>query len=340
MDRIRILLLRPESDDPSPVDQSLGARLSVVPDVLPYIVIEEDSFHRDDPADLERALAVWEGKVAGVVGAMNVPESMRLGALTERLNLLCFVANNNPVVWQRRRNIFHIGMPTSQTTAAVTAALVRKSNLRRFLLLHDASEFQGCVAATMATALRARGRDARSQVHAPQDAVAIPDGWRPDLIYVVFSSERKALPIARAIRSDATDIPPGTPIVFGRSLLRDTFLTSLGDLPGEFWFVDTAFRRNNTQTENQRRFMNVMATNGIAIPTTNHAFGWDGMRFCALALKAADGNPLHAIDYLESGISLEGASGTCSFSSDNHNGRLEPGPTTLTRWTNHQLEEV
>ena len=338
MERIRILLLRPEGDDdPSPVDQSLGARLSSIPDIL----IEEERFRRGDHADLERTLAGWKGKAAGVVGAMNVPESTRLGELAAQTNLLCFVANNNPVVWQKRRHVFHIGMPTIQTTAAVTAALVQKPELRSFLLLHDPSEFQRRVASSMEGALRAHGRDVKSQVHAPENAIDIPGGWKPDLIYVVFSSERKALPIARAIR----DVAPGIPIMFGRSLLRENFLAALDGQPGEFWpgeywFVDTQFRRNAPRSESQRNFMQVMAANGVTIPTTNHAFGWDGMRFCALALKAAQGNPRAAIDYLESGVALEGASGTCSFSPDNHNGRLGLGPTVLTRWAGHQLGEV
>lgn len=336
MEKIRLLVLRPDSDDPSPVDQSLGARLSAAPDFLPNIVIEEERFRADNLVDLERTLAGWKGKAAGVVGAMSVPESTRLGELAAQMNLLCFVANNNPVVWQKRRHVFHIGMPTLQTTAAVTAALVQKSELQRFLLLHDPSEFQGRVAASMAAALSAHGRDVRSQVHAPETAIDSPGGWKPDLIYVVFSSERKALPIARAIR----DVAPEIPIVFGRSLLRESFLAALDGQPGEFWFVDTQFRRNAPRSESQRHFMQVMAANGVRVPTTNHAFGWDGMRFCALALQAAQGNPRAAIDYLESGVALEGASGTCSFSPENHNGRLGIGPTVLTRWAGHQLDEV
>jgi ABC-type branched-subunit amino acid transport system substrate-binding protein len=331
MEKIRILLLRPEGDGASPADQSLGARLSAGPDV----VIEEERFRPDDAGDLERKLLPCAGKFAGVVGATSMPESTRLGELAEQMNLLCFVANNNPSVWQKRRYIFHIGFPTSQTTAAV-AALAQRPNLKRFLLLHDHNEFQRRVASSMVAILRARGRDVRSQMHAPQDALEIADGWKPELIYVVFSSERKALPIVRAIRNYSAEIP----LVLGRSLLRASFLVSLGDQMGEVWFVDTKFRHTATRTEYQQHFTQVMAANGIEVPTTNHAFGWDGMRFCSLALKAAGGNPSRAIDYLESGIDLDGASGACCFSPENHNGRLGPGPTILTRWANRRLEQV
>jgi ABC-type branched-subunit amino acid transport system substrate-binding protein len=332
MEKIRILLLRPEGDEASPVDQSLGARLSAGPDVF----VQEEYFRRDDADDLESKLLPWAREVAAVVGAARVPESTRLGELAERMNLLCFVANNNPSVWQKRRHVFHIGFPTSQTTAAVAATLVKKPGMQRFLLLHDENEFQHRVASNMEAALRAQGRDVRSQAHAPRDALKISNGWKPDLVYVVFSSERKALPIVQAIRDYSAEIP----LVLGRSLLRASFLTSLGDQAGEVWFVDTSFRHAGSQTENQRRFIQAMAANGTGVPTTNHAFGWDGMRFCLLALKAAQGNPLRAIDFLESGIALEGASGTCCFSPENHNGRLTPGPTILTRWAQHRLEQV
>jgi ABC-type branched-subunit amino acid transport system substrate-binding protein len=324
--------LRPEGDGASPTDQSLGARLSAGSEVI----LQEEYFQRDDLADLERKLISWAGKVAGVVGATSMPESTRLGELAERMNLLCFVANNNPAVWQKRRHVFHIGFPTPQTTAAVAAALVQKSNLQRFLLLHDKNEFQRRVASNMETALKAHGKDVRSQTHAPQDAIDIIGGWKPELIYVVFSSEPRALSIVRAVK----DYAAGIPLLFGRSLLRESFFASLGGEAGEFWFVDTSFRFDALQMESQRLFMQAMSADGVSVPTTNHAFGWDAMRFCAQALKAGRQDPARAIDYLESGVALEGASGTCSFSPENHNGRLGLGPTMLTRWTESRFEQV
>jgi len=157
MEPIRILLFRPESDDPSPVDQSLGARLSALEGpARSEVAIEEEYFRRDDLADLERRLGAWKGKISGVIGATNVPESTRLGELAEEMKLLCFVANNNPVVWQRRRHVFHIGLPSAQTAEAV-AMLLHKTKRRRILLLYDRTEFQRRVASSMEAALRNHG---------------------------------------------------------------------------------------------------------------------------------------------------------------------------------------
>lgn len=332
MTSINILIMRPEDDDVSPADQTLGARLSAGPDSE----IQEQRFRRDQPDDLEKKFAAWEGKIAGVFGAMQVSESQRLGKLAERMNVLCFVANNNPSVWQNRRHVFHIGFPTSQTTAAVAAELVQKTNRRRYLLLHDTTEFQTRVAATMEIRLRGYGMDVRSLAYNPGDALDKGDGWKPELIYVVFSSERKALQAVQALTERAPDIP----LVLGRSLLRESFLQLLRGRAGEFWFVDTNFRRPRVQTESQQQFMRAMTENGMKVPTTNHAFGWDCMKFGALALKAGGGDPQRAIDYLESGVTLEGAGGTCIFSASNHNGRHGLGPTILSRWNNDRFEDV
>jgi len=335
MEPIRILLFRPESDDPSPVDQSLGARLSALEGpARSEVAIEEEYFRRDDLADLERRLGAWKGKISGLIGATNVPESTRLGELAEEMKLLCFVANNNPVVWQRRRHVFHIGLPSAQTAEAV-AMLLQKTKRRRIFLLYDQTEFQRRVASSMEAALRNHGMEVSSQAESSDGEFELVKEWQPDLIYVIFSSEKKALPVVQKIRRHLSQAP----LLFGRSLLRESFLSSLGDKLGETWFVDM-FHRNGTETPSQQHFLRTLSARGVHVPTANHAFGWDAMSFCALGLKAGRGQPLLAIDHLESGAALEGATGTCSFSRDNHNGRSGFGPTTLTRWYKSRLEEV
>jgi ABC-type branched-subunit amino acid transport system substrate-binding protein len=100
------------------------------------------------------------------------------------------------------------------------------------------------------------------------------------------------------------------------------------------------FHRSGRQTPAQTAFFRAMSEHGVKLPTANHAFGWDGLAHCAAALSAAGGDPARAIDYLESGVTLEGASGACRFNPDNHNGRFEPGPHTITRWHDKRLCDV
>src|SRR5437867_8622618 len=315
MEPIRILLFRPESDDPSPVDPSLGARLSALEGpARSEVAIEEEYFRRDDLADLESRLGAWKGKISGVIGATNVPESTRLGELAEEMKLLCFVANNNPVVWQRRRHVFHIGLPSAQTAEAV-AMLLQKTKRRQIFLLYDQTEFQRRVASSMDAALRNRGMEANSQAESADGEFERVKQWQPDLIYVIFSSEKKVLPVVQKIRRHLSQAP----LLFGRSLLRESFLSSPGDQAGEAWFVDM-FHRNGTETPSQEHFLRTLSAREVHVPTTNHAFGWDAMSFCALGLKAGRGQPLRAIDHLESGVAVDGATGTCSLSRDTHNG--------------------
>jgi hypothetical protein len=45
--------------------------------------------------------------------------------------------------------------------------------------------------------------------------------------------------------------------------------------------ADALTPRGTTKTESQRDFMQVMAANGVTVPTANHAFGWDAIKFAA-----------------------------------------------------------
>jgi hypothetical protein len=64
------------------------------------------------------------------------------------------------------------------------------------------------------------------------------------------------------------------------------------------------------------------------------------MTLCCVALAKGGGHSLYAIDYLESGVLLEGVTGQFRFSRENHNGREGPGPTRISRWHNGRLEKM
>ncbi|MBM4260030.1 MAG: amino acid ABC transporter substrate-binding protein [Deltaproteobacteria bacterium] len=332
---IKVLLLKPDSQDPSPVDQSLGARLaSAHAAECSGVAVEEAAFRHGDLADLEKVLSRYRGKVSAVLGATSVPESARLGELAEAMGLLCFVANNNPVVWQRRSQVFHIGLPSSQTATAVAGHLQRRG-CRRIALIHDQTDFQRRVAANMERAIQAHGAAARCYQELTDATLAALSLDGADLVYVVYSSEAKALPVARRVRSRGMTAP----LLFGRSLMRPSFLSNLGANAGEMWFVDM-FSRVAPDGAAVPRFFETLGQAGIAVPTANHAFGWDGMVFCSGAMVAAQGDPAKAIAYLESGVQLNGVTGACSFSAENHNGRTGAGPTVITRWHDGRFEDV
>src|SRR5262245_15202661 len=151
--RLRLLLIRPESSDPSPLDQAQGARLAARYGPARELAdFAEDSFERGNLESLERKLHRRGGQVYGVVGTTSVPEANHLGQLARSLNLLCLVANNNPSVCGGNRHVFHIGLPSRQTAVTVAQAL-RGMGYTRVFLLHDETEFQARVACSVDTAL-------------------------------------------------------------------------------------------------------------------------------------------------------------------------------------------
>ncbi len=329
-----ILLLRSTGDHPSPVDQSLGSRLAAtVVGFSEPLVLEQDSFRRGDLSDLERSLGRWVGKVSGVVGSTGVPESTRLGQLAEQRDLLCFVANNNPAVWQGRSHVFHLGVPTPLTSHSVAQYLARDLGARRVYLLHDDTEFQSLVAGRSGPFLREAGADVRSFPGCQNGWADDVKSWAPDVLYLVYSDERLAVSMIQGLRALSKDLP----VLLGRSLLRQSFLSSLGELAEGLLLLDL-FSRGRPRNEPEGNLTRVLSDSGIDVPTANHGFGWDAMTLCGRALVEAEGDPKSAIRFLESGVQLEGATGYYRFNPEDHNGRSAFNPTTLSLVRNARVE--
>jgi len=325
MSKVSILLLKPIEESPSPTDQSLGAYLAATEGPQrENISLEQETFRHGDLNDLTAAVERWEGRIDGVVGATNVPESTRLGELSEELKFLCFVSNNNPSVWQNRRTVFHIGVPTRLTSAAVAEQLLHKVAARRIYLLHDATEFQTRVADNTASFLKGAGAEVRSTPTTRPDWLDELSAWKPELVFVVVSDEGRALPLVRSVR----EVFPRLPLLLGRSLLRRSFIDAVGSDDEALLFVDM-FQRGALRSEQEAVFAKALAKADVSLPTANHGFGWDAMMLSAGALARASGSLSAAIEYLESGAELAGATGRYQFNREDHNGRETFNPTVL-----------
>jgi ABC-type branched-subunit amino acid transport system substrate-binding protein len=330
-----IAILVPQRESPGTIDQALGARLAALQDGLRCSIdAREIPFRPEQSADLEGRVVALRGQFSAVVGATNVPESTRLGELAEELGLLCFVANNNPSVWNGKRHVFHIGVPSAQTAEAVALHL-KKLGLRRVQLVHDRSEFQERAASCALASLRDAGLKADSRPGAPRPKTDAALDATPDLFYLLYSDEAKALAAARDIGRRAGE----TPLLFGRSLLRESFISALGEDAENAWFVDM-IPRTRRGSPLQERFAAALSEAGVRIPTANHCFGWDLTALSLRALSEAKGDPEAAVDYLESGAVLEGVAGNYRFVPGNHNGRSGIGPTMLSRWKKGRVEEM
>jgi ABC-type branched-subunit amino acid transport system substrate-binding protein len=247
-----------------------------------------------------------------------------LGELSEKLKFLCFVSNNNPSVWQNRRTVFHIGVPTRLTSAAVAEQLLHKVATRRIYLLHDETEFQKRVADNTASFLTDAGAEVRSTPATRPEWLDDLRSWTPELIYLVLSDEARALPLVRSVRG----VFPRLPLLLGRSLLRRSFIDAVGSDDEALLFVDM-FQRGAPRTEQEALFTKALTKAGVSLPTANHGFGWDAMTLSAGALARSGGNLAAAIDYLESGADLESATGRYNFQREDHNGRQLFNPTVL-----------
>jgi len=333
MPKVRILLLKPGGESPSPTDQALGAYLAATEGPQrENISLEQETFRHGDLDDLAAAVRRRQGKFDGVVGATNVPESTVLGKLSEEHQFLCFVSNNNPSVRQHRRTVFHIGVPTRLTSAAVAEQLVRQVGAKRVYLLHDATEFQTRVADNTASFLSGAGAEARSTPATRPDWLDELSAWKPDLVYVVVSDEGRALPLVRSVRG----VFPRLVILLGRSLLRRSFIDSVGKEDDALLFVDM-FQRGVPRTDEEARFTKALTKAGVSLPTANHGFGWDAMTLSAVALGHSGGNLSAAIEYLESGAELVAATGRYRFTRGDHNGRETFNPTVLSRLRSGQV---
>lgn len=333
-ERRRILLLTPTGNHSASEDQACGALLAAAQEACRnLLVLEQDSFRRGEPDELEKTVVRWGDKVSGVVGSTNVLESMRLGEIAEKLHLLCLVSNNNPAVWQGRSHIFHIGIPTPMIAAGVAESLLRDVGVRRIYVLYDETEFQSFLAKTTAELLQSGGAAVHCQPGSKGFSLSHLQSWKPDLLYLAYSNEALALPLARRLRRAF----PNLPLLVGMSLLRETFLASLGELAEGLILVDL-FHRGRPQREQQRILMEALQRAGIKIPTANHGFGWDAMNLCALALAEAEGPASSAVKYLESEIQLEGATGYFHFNPRDHNGRATFNLMTLSHVKNGRVE--
>jgi len=334
MEKVSILLLRPLRKDPSPEDQTLGAFLAAAKGPLrDRITLQQDSFSGGDASNLKTVLSRWAGKVSGVVGATSVLESRPLGDLAEELDLLCFVPNNNPVVWQQRPHVFHIGVQTAMTCAVVVDRIVGDIGAKRIFILHDSAEFQVFAAITTERLLREAGVQAQLSMGSQPEWVREVEEWNPDLFYLVYQKEPMAVQLAQRFRQ----LFPNTTMLVPGSLLRQSFLSKLGNEAERLLLVDV-FRRGHPERPQEISLFNALSDVGTHLPTANHGFGWDAVTVCGLALAEVQGDSRSAVQHLESGTTFQGATGYYSFGTTDHNGRRVFNPIGLSFVRNGEVK--
>ena len=325
MAQIPILLLEPKGGQPSSRDQAEAANLAALlgPENK-NIALEHEFFSPNEADSIEKVVDRWAGGVLGVVGATGVAESKRLGELAQDRRLLCFVANNNPVVWEHRRHIFHIGVPTDLIASAIAEGMVGSIGAKRIFIIRDIVEFQTKLARSVERWLRRNGHEVQTQSGHEEDAPNSVKQFEPDAVFFACSDTALVLPWICELRRAL----PKVYLLIGMSQLRSTFPLQVAD--ERVLFVDL-FCRSRPKRQAEKTFMATLTTAGKAIPTPNHGFGWDTMSLCSGALIAAKGDVTAAIRNLESGARYEGATGYFEFGRENHNGRETFNPVVISQ---------
>jgi len=268
-----------------------------------------------------------------LLGALNVPLSIRSAQWAEQHSLLYVTANNNPLVRDGRRRVFHIGVPSEITTLATARYLAQQRGAKKVCVLHASGEFQAYAASCAVKAFGDLGVSAEGTVIPPEpldDAALlgrVADS-SPDAVFLLDSDLGRVVPLAKAAHAMGR-FPP---ILYARGMVCREFVDQAGPAAEGADFVDIFLRDERAPDEEKALRSGLERAAPGAIATASHGFGWDGLRL--LVAAAGAGPDVDAqVAFLERLSGYHGATGDLSFSAANHNGREGNDPTTFARLT-------
>ncbi len=323
----------------SPEEQLLGAQLaaSYTRGRWPNDTLHIDLVERrvaDDPAAAEAAateLVERDGCVA-LMGMSSVPVSTRLGEWCEDRGMLFMAANNNPVVRKGKHWVFGIGVPSEVTGEGTARALDEALGAKRVYLIHQLGEFQTYAAQCAEAAMTRRGIIVEvgelGDVASNDLLIDRVLAWGPDAVCLYSGSELEESTAFMHATHETRDWPP---TLLSRSMLCKEFAELCGTAAEGHYFVDM-FLRDERATEQERALLDALATHDpTSLATANHAFGWDGFRLVAEAIRAGGEDPEAQLFYIEGLKDYPGVTGKLTFGAEDHNGHFDYDPTTVSR---------
>jgi ABC-type branched-subunit amino acid transport system substrate-binding protein len=276
-----------------------------------------------------------------LLGALNVPHSIRTAEWCEEHRIVYATANNNPLVGSGRRHVFHIGVPSEITGDAIARFLIGERGAKRIGLLHAGNEFQVHAAGCTASSFTKQGAEVQQLAlddSGAADAATLEQlkAWRPDAVMIYDSEAHRQVRLTRL----AHDIGGFPPFVHARGMLCREFRDGAGSAAEGHFFVDMFLRSATAPAEEQALHRFLAAAEPDAMATASHCFGWDELRLLATAWGAAGPHADNQIAYLESLRSYPGAGGPLTFTERDHNGRWSQDPTTIAELVNGQFVVV
>lgn len=326
-------------------EQYLGARLAaeytreIAPATDPDFVLVERPVATESAVEIAARELTDDESCAMLLGALNVPHSIRAAQWAEDHGCLYVTANNNPLVWAGRRHVFHIGVPSEITGRAAARFVVDGRGAGRVAVLHTAGDFQVYAAACTAAALVDRG-GAVEQRELGADPATDPAlfrelrDWQADAMCLLGSELDRLAGVVRQVQ------PRGGPslILHPRGMLCREFADAAGSAAEGHYFTDLYLRSTAAPVEEQALHRGLASVNPRLVATASHGFGWDGLRLLIHAWNAAGPRPDDQASCLEALVEYHGATGDLSFDERDHNGRWQHDPTTVAQLVGDEFQ--
>ncbi len=264
-----------------------------------------------------------------LVGVLTAALSAELAEWADKAGVLYLTANNRPSVWNGRRHVFHIGVPSEVTGRSVIQHILAQG-VRRAVILYRPGPPEEYNVNTLAAESAAKfateeGMDAR--LYSLESGLW--DGSNrtmDDEAVCIFNSDvPKIAELVMRLRSANKDAL----IVLSRSMLCRDFIELAGDAGEGCNVVDLFFRSDDASAEERALMHGLAATDARLVATANHGFGWDCLRLTSKALQEAGTDAADQVALLEGLDKYQGSTGPFAFSSQDHNGRRRYNPTTI-----------
>jgi ABC-type branched-subunit amino acid transport system substrate-binding protein len=264
-----------------------------------------------------------------LLGVLPVPLSIEAAKWAHAHGILYSTGNNNPLLWQGRKHVFHIGVPSEITASASMTYLSGERGAKRVAVLHTPGEFQVFAAECMIEAATKLGVDASAidaGLDSSRDADVMRqiDAHRADAVIVMGSELDRVGGLVPQLAAG------GRPTLLARGMVCREFLDSHGAEAEGFDFIDLFLRSGDAPDEERALIERVTGSDTQLVTTASHGFGWDCMRLLVAALSQGHKGTEGAM-YLESLDAVPGATGALRFSATDHNGRWQADPTTFAR---------
>ena len=264
-----------------------------------------------------------------LVGVLTAPLSAELGEWADKARVLYLTANNRPSVWNGRRHVFHIGVPSDITGRSVIQHILAQG-VRKVAILYRPGPSGAYNVNTLAAESAAKfaaeeGMDTRLQSLESEVWDGSNQAVDAEAVCIFNSDVPKIAELVMRLRPANKDAL----IVLSRSMLCRDFIELAGDAGKGCNVLDLFFRSDDAAVEERALMRGLAATDARLVATANHGFGWDCLRLTAKALQEAGTDAADQVALLEGLDGYQGATGPFAFSPQDHNGRRRYNPTTI-----------